>query len=124
MKYLLNLILLSSLIYLISSCYNDNEYDLYPFPSANCDSLNVSYSKTIAPIMSDNCNSCHSSILANGNVITDNYKDLDSVARSGQLWKAVNWEPGVVPMPNGGSKLSSCNLAKIKNWINSGSPNN
>jgi hypothetical protein len=118
------ILLVTVMISLLSSCYNDNEYDLYPYPTTPCDSTNVSYSKTIAPIMSDNCNVCHSTTLASAGIITDNYKTLDSIARTGQLWSAVNWEPGFIPMPNGGQKLSSCNLAKIKNWINNGSPNN
>ena len=112
------------MILFISSCYNDNEYDLYPYPTTSCDSTNVSYSKTIAVIMSDHCNVCHSASIANAGIVTDNYTTLDSIARTGLLWRAVNWEPGVVPMPEGGQKLSSCDLAKIRNWINNGSPNN
>jgi hypothetical protein len=115
--------LLSPVIFTFTSCYNDNEVDLYPFQYGPCDSLNVTYTGAIAQIMSANCNVCHSTALANGNVVTDNYASLSSVAASGQLWAAVNWEPGVIPMPNGGSQLSSCDLAKIKNWINSGLPN-
>ena len=59
-----------------------------------------------------------------GNVITDNYPDLSIVAKNGKLWGGVNWEAGYVQMPNGGSKLSPCDLGKIKNWINQGSPDN
>ena len=109
---------------LMSSCYNDNEYDLYPFSATQCDSTNVSYSKTIVPIVSASCNSCHSTARHEGNVITDTYTGLSTVANNGQLWGGVNWEQGYVTMPNGGSKLPACELAKIKNWINQGAPNN
>jgi hypothetical protein len=115
--------LFSLAILLLTSCYNDNEYDLYPF-SGKCDSTNASYTNTIAPIMTSNCNVCHSTAMASGGVITDNYAGLSIVAGNGKLWGGVNWESGYIAMPNGGSKLSDCNLAKIKNWINAGFPNN
>jgi hypothetical protein len=116
-------LLLIIALFIIPGCYNDNEYDLYPF-SAGCDSSNVTYAQTIAPIMEFSCNKCHSTIVASGNVVTDSYEGLSTVAKNGKLWGGVNAEPGFVPMPNEGSKLSSCDLGKIKKWINAGSPNN
>ncbi len=116
--------ILSSLVLLLSSCYNDNEYDLYPFPSAPCDSSNVTYAGTIAPIMSANCNVCHSTALASGGVITDTYTDLSTWAASGSLWAGVSWASGYNPMPKQSSQLSPCDLGKIKKWINQGYPNN
>lgn len=112
------------LLFFFPACYNDNEYDLYPFSAIQCDSSNFTYSQSIAQIMAANCNVCHSTSIASGSVITDNYNDLSIVAKNGKLWGGVNWEAGYVRMPNGGNKLSSCDLTKIKNWINSGYPNN
>ncbi|MCX6280699.1 MAG: cytochrome c [Bacteroidetes bacterium] len=123
-KILKSLVIWSSLMLLFNACYNDNEYDLYPFSGAQCDSTNVSYSKTIVPITSANCNSCHSTSNPSGNVITDTWAGLSKVANNGKLWGGVNWEPGYVTMPNLGVKLSACDLGKIKNWINQGAPNN
>jgi hypothetical protein len=123
-KLIMNILLLTGTAFLAVSCYDDNEYDLYPFKSSACDSLNTTYSATISQIMSDHCNVCHAASIASGGIITDNYQSVHDLAAAGTLWAAVNWESGVVPMPNGGTKLSSCDLAKIKNWINSGSPNN
>jgi len=57
-------------------------------------------------------------------VITDTYEGLSTQANNGNLWGAVNWENGYIPMPQGGGKLPACDLAKIKNWINQGAPNN
>ncbi|MCX6286051.1 MAG: hypothetical protein NTY96_02940 [Bacteroidetes bacterium] len=116
--------ILSSLLLLLSSCYNDNEYDLYPFSGTQCDSTNVSYSKTIVPIVTANCSVCHSTARHDGNVITETWAGLSTVANNGKLWGGVNWEAGYVNMPNGGSKLLPCDLGKIKNWINQGAPNN
>jgi len=111
-------------LFLIPSCYYDNVEDLYPFEAYACDTTNITYSQTIAPIMADNCNVCHSGANPQKNVITDNYPDLSIIAKNGQLWKSVNHDPGFVPMPYQENKLSDCNLSKINIWINSGSPNN
>ncbi|MEI7490881.1 MAG: cytochrome c [Bacteroidota bacterium] len=125
MKKIINgIFILSAFLLLLSSCYNDNEYDLYPFSAAQCDSTNVSYSKTIVPIVVANCNTCHSTSNPSGNVITETWSGLSLVANNGKLWGGVNWEPGFVTMPNLGTKLSACDLGKIKNWINQGAPNN
>ncbi|MCX6241225.1 MAG: hypothetical protein NTX43_05405 [Bacteroidetes bacterium] len=123
-KIIYGIFVMSSLLLLFSSCYNDNEYDLYPFPTTPCDSSNVTYSGTISLIMTANCNVCHSAAVASGGIITDNYNDLSGLATNGMLWGGVNWESGFGPMPKGGSKLSSCDLGKIKKWINLGAPNN
>jgi hypothetical protein len=118
------LLILSSFLFLFPACYNDNEYDLYPFTAVKCDSINSTYSNSIAQIMTDYCNVCHSASNPSGNVITDNYDGLNIVAKNGKLWGGVNWESGYVKMPNNGNQLSSCDLGKIKHWINAGSPNN
>ena len=115
---------LSVLLLLFPSCYNDNEYDLYPFTATPCDSSNVTYSGAIAPIMTAHCNVCHSILNPSGNVITENQIGLSVVALDGRLWGGVNWESGFLPMPNLGTKLSPCDLGKIKKWINLGAPNN
>lgn len=108
----------------VTACYNDNEYDLYPFSSAACDSTNVSYSKTIVPILSGHCYVCHSTAQHNGDIILDTYAGASKEALNGNLWGGVNWETGYIPMPKNLSKLQPCDLAKIKNWINQGAPNN
>lgn len=104
-------------------CYYDKETDLYPFGSL-CDTTNVTYSQTISGIMATNCNTCHNSSLASGNVITDTYAGLSVVALNGKLYGTVNWSPGFNAMPKGGTKLSDCDIAKIRTWINSGAQNN
>jgi hypothetical protein len=123
-KIIKSAFILSSFLLLFMGCYNDNEADLYPFSRTPCDTTNVTYSQTITPIMSATCNVCHSTAMASGGVITDNYTDLSKVAANGKLWGGVNWSSGFNPMPNGGSQLSPCDLGKIKKWINLGYPNN
>ena len=108
-------------IFALSGCYYDKENELYPYTGCG-DTTNVTYSQSIAPIMVANCNICHSAGNPSGGVVTSNYDGLSIVAQNGHLWADVNWEGD--PMPKGGDKLSVCDLAKIKKWVDAGSPNN
>jgi hypothetical protein len=124
MKDLLHAFFLLIFVFTFHSCYWDNEEDLYPSSGSNCDTTQVTYSGTIAPIMSTYCNSCHNTATANGGVITDTWTGLSTVVNNGKLYNAVNWVDGVNNMPQGGQKLSDCNLAKINKWIADGAPDN
>jgi hypothetical protein len=108
---------------LLPGCYYDNVEDLYPQTPA-CDTSNVTYSETIAPIMNNHCNSCHPTGGGAGGIVTDNWNDLSAAAANGVLWGAVNHEQGYEPMPLNAPKLGDCNLKKIKTWIDTGAPNN
>jgi hypothetical protein len=110
---------------MLSGCYYDKENELYPYTDCG-DTVNITYSQSIAPIMVANCNVCHSKAVASGGVVTDNYADLSVVAKNGALWTGVNWEgPAQTHMPQGSTdKLPQCDLTKIKKWIDAESPNN
>lgn len=105
-----------------TSCYYDNEEDLYP-QAPDCDTINVTYASVIAPIMSASCNSCHNESFANGGVKTDNYDDLKIIADDGRLWGSVNHESGYSPMPKDRPKLNDCDLTKIGIWLDNGALN-
>ena len=122
MKNLIRLLILSIFFsFTLSGCYYDKENVIYPA----CDVSNVTYSSTIAPIMKNNCNGCHYVGSTTGNdIVTDNYTDLSVMATpDGLLWNAVNGI-GVSLMPKNSSKLSDCDVSKIKKWIDDGAPNN
>jgi hypothetical protein len=109
---------------MLQSCYYDNEVYLYgPGGGSACDTTNVTYSGTIAPLMASNCNSCHSASTGNG-VNTSDYTNLKLIVTNGKLVKSVNWTAGAIQMPLGGQKLPSCTLAKINKWVNNGALNN
>jgi len=111
------------IILFTSSCYYDNEDDLYPFDSStSCDTLNMTYSSNIKPIIDNNCVSCHQTSNPSGGVLLDSYEQVVIHVDNGRLIGAVNHDPGFSPMPQGGNKLSDCNLNKIRAWINDGSP--
>ncbi len=109
--------------FFLTGCYYDKENELYP-TAENCDTTGVmTYSGQIAPIMTGNCNVCHSGANPSGGVVTSTYDGLKVVALDGRLSAAVNWT-GPVQMPQGTDKLSACNLAKINKWVVAGAPNN
>lgn len=101
------------LLLILPGCKNYNAVDLYP----PCDTVNVTYSGDIQPIIFANCLPCHSVANKFGGVILAVLDSARIPARNGLLLKAVTHDPGVIPMPKGGGKLSDCDIAKIRRWI-------
>lgn len=123
LKYFLPAVLLSILIGGLQSCYYDNEEALYPI-AVECDTLIVTYSATIAPIMNAFCNECHGGSTPNAGYNTDTYIGLKYIADNGKLFGVTHHEPGFQQMPKDRPQLSSCNLDKIRIWINEGALDN
>jgi len=125
MKKILVPSLIVTVIFL-NGCYYDTESLLYPTAAANCDTTNITYSVTIRNILqNNNCFNCHSGTAASGgNVVLDNYANSKQYAQNGRLYGSINHDAGYVPMPQGGNKLTTCDLKKVKIWIDSGTPNN
>jgi uncharacterized membrane protein len=92
--------------------------------SNNCDTLTVSFSAHIQPIMQNNCTGCHSGNQPQGGVSLTSYTTIASVAVSGRLLGSVMHSPGYAAMPQGAAKLDNCKITQIKKWINDGTPNN
>lgn len=105
----------------ISGCYYDNEEDLY-LGSSTCDTTNVTYSASVAPVFAGYCNSCHSGSAPSGGIKTDSYNSV--VSNITRINGAINHQSGFLPMPNNGGQLSSCDLTKIDIWIKHGMPEN
>ena len=112
------------LLFIFSACSDDNEEDLQPQQSQQCDTSAVTYSGTVAPILAANCYSCHRASIAEGGVILDNYAGVKEKASTGHLIGAITHAPGFSPMPQGGPKLSTCDIEKIKKWVDAGALNN
>ncbi len=109
---------------LVSSCYRDVEEVLYP-STGNCETSGVTYANTVAPLLQSNgCVGCHNGPAPSGNISLDNFNGVKAVALNGKLYGAINHSGGFSPMPQGGPKMSACNISKIKAWIDSGSVNN
>ena len=87
-----------------------------------CDSINVSYSGTIAPMLKLYCSGCHNSTTSSAGIILDNYTSAVANANNGQIIGAVTAKKGFVPMPQSGNALSACKIAEIRRWIVLGTP--
>lgn len=118
------LIILSTTIVLLSSCYYDKEEDIFP-STGNCDVSAVTYANTVLPLLQNSgCLGCHSGSAPSGNISLSGYNNVKVVAQNGKLFGVINHSPGFSPMPQGGSKMSSCSINRIKAWIDAGAVNN
>lgn len=123
----MKIICLAAIIaFLLTGCYYDKAELTYPSNgTATCDTTAVKYSVDILSIMSINCYACHSGTASSGGGIAlDTYAGLKAYANNGQLLNSVLQNGTVPAMPLGGSMLSTCDINKIRAWINNGTPNN
>lgn len=92
--------------------------------SGICDTSNVTWSATIRPIIQAKCQGCHQGGAPGGGVDLSNYAGVSGAAFDGSLVGSVDHLPGWSAMPKNSPKLSDCDIAKIKIWVNAGAPNN
>lgn len=118
------IVVCAALAFFVSSCYYDSEEVLYPAFGKACDTTNVTYAKSIAPILSDNCVSCHGSTFkaTGGGVRLDNYDDVKSNLEN--VIGAINHSDVNSPMPKNSAKLSDCKLKQFDIWNKAGALNN
>jgi hypothetical protein len=99
-----------------------------------CDTLHVTYSKSVKPIFINNCYSCHSTAVtsASSGFDMENFASLKdyltlTYANDGiygsKFSHAINQQGYLLYMPPT-YKLTSCELAIIGKWINAGAPEN
>jgi mono/diheme cytochrome c family protein len=106
----------------ISCAYNVEE-ELYP--PVVCDTLNVTYSGTILPIIQQNCYDCHSDANVSISLIPlEGYAFISVKAHDGQLIMAIRHTGEVTPMPKDRPSLSECDIQKIEKWVADGAPDN
>lgn len=121
------IILLLTFTATLSACYYDSVEALYPQISTTCDLTNVTFATTVKPILQASCLSCHSNAKAagsGGGIKLENYSDVVITAGNGQLMGAINHANGYVAMPQGGGKLTDCEISKLQKWIDNGKLNN
>jgi hypothetical protein len=112
---------------LLSSCYYDKEDLLYGNTNNGpcTDSTGtVSYSQKVVPMLRQYCYSCHSGSFPSGNQLMGTYASDKAMAQNGKLYGTINHSPNYKPMPEGMAKMSNCQIATIKKWIDGGVPNN
>lgn len=93
---------------------------------ALCDTTTFNYSSNIKPILNTFCNGCHSGTNPQGDIDLSTYTLLKEYIDNNQesFVGSIEHTAGYAAMPKAATKLTNCNIIKIKKWINSGSPNN
>ncbi len=107
----------------IQGCYYDNKDILNP-GGIKCDTSIITFSGSIKPILTGYCIGCHSGPNAPSAVTLDTYTGVVTQASNGNLLSTITHSPGHSPMPKNQDKLSECDIAKIRNWVVAGAPNN
>ncbi|HEX8427757.1 hypothetical protein [Hymenobacter sp.] len=111
---------------LLTACASENGEDQTPDapPAPTCNTANVTYALTVAPLLQKNCTSCHNSNFAGGRINLSTYDQVRTVALSGRLMGSVDHEAGYSPMPKGGTKLDDCDISQLRKWVTDGAVNN
>lgn len=125
-KNIIQLLPIFGIVLLINSCYYDKAELLYPAGlKASCDtSIVISYAQKVVPILQSQCYPCHTATGGSGGINMSNYANDKVIGLNGKLFGSVSHATGYFAMPQGGNMLSSCDLAYIKKWIDSGCLNN
>jgi hypothetical protein len=77
---------------------------------------------SINPIIQAWCIGCHGGSKPASGLSLETYEEVVACASSNRLMGSIRQESGFAPMPNGGGKLSSCEIALFQKWINIGTP--
>ena len=115
--------LIAASVMVAAGCYYDSEEALYPAVNTVCDTVNVTFSKNIQPILRASCLSCHSNANAptfGDNVRLESYTDV--VAAYPRIRLAITHQQGAVPMPKDSAPLSDCQVTQFEIWNAGGSP--
>lgn len=105
---------------LFCACSKDNTGEVV---NPGCVTTNVTYSGTVAGIISNNCLGCHGAT-PSAPFSLHTYALVKAKVDEGRLFGAINHSPGFSAMPKNGTKLSDCDINKIKAWIDAGAANN
>lgn len=103
---------------LTSSC---KKKDTTPTTTASC-SATISYATDIAPMMTQNCTSCHNSSNSSGGYNLTTHGNVSNDA--GIILSSMRHSGGVTPMPEGSAQMSSTIVDKFDCWIQQGKANN
>ncbi|HEV7332148.1 MAG TPA: hypothetical protein VGN63_14020 [Flavisolibacter sp.] len=92
-----------------------------------CTTTNVTYTSGVSAIISANgCLGCHGATPTAPFALQtyDQVKAKASETRNGNsvLYGAVAHLSGFAHMPQGGNKISTCDISKIKAWVDAGMP--
>jgi hypothetical protein len=92
--------------------------------AGGCDTVNVTFSGTVWPVIANNCRGCHSGNNPQGGVSLTNYSEVKLIADDGRLASVIAHEAGFTPMPFNQPQLGECQISQILKWIGDGAPDN
>lgn len=107
---------------MLSSCYYDNEEELYEYynQSNPCDTTAVSFADDIMPMIQGNCiTGCHVAG-GTGSGIFENYAEVKAKVDNGSMNNRVVVQRNMPPS----GVLTECQILQMQAWILNGAPNN
>lgn len=107
---------------MVSACEYNNAEDLYPVQM--CDTVSVTYSATIAPIIMQNCFDCHGGNAEISGIPLEGYANLKNMVDAQRLVGAIRHQSGFSFMPKDRPALPECEILKIEKWVAAGAPDN
>ena len=108
---------------MLPSCYYDKEEELYPSIGTVCDTTDVTFTRTIAPILASFCYGCHSNPNApsfGNNIKLENYGDVISILP--RVVGSVLHQGDYSPMPKNSGALTICAQNQFAIWQRRGAP--
>ena len=92
--------------------------------SGGCDTLDITYSQQIFPLIQNKCLGCHSGNNPGGGLNFSAHAGIQGPALDGSLLGALRHDPGYTAMPLNGNRLSDCDIQLFEIWIAEGAPEN
>ncbi len=126
MKTILSILAVAICAVSLTSCYYDKEELLYGSGNTPCTDTAgvVSYAQKVVPMFQQYCYSCHAGNFPSGNIVMGTYATDKAIGQNGKLYGSINHTSGFSAMPQGMPKMSNCQIAVVKKWIDTGMPNN
>lgn len=108
---------------LFTFCKHSPNSDLIvaPPPPPDCDTVNVTYTGTIQPILLQNCYTCHAGSPSSSGIYMETIDQVKHEVNAGHLMSRIRQDSMdfYPPMPRPPhTKLSSCQIAQFQKWIN------
>ena len=119
MQARLTMLCLALTIGLFGCTYDDLETLGNP---VDCDTFDTTYGQDILPLVTENCQGCHSGGTPAAGIAFEEHADIALFAEA--MLGRMELEPGDgLLMPPSG-KLDSCSIARFTTWIDAGKPDN
>lgn len=93
-------------------------------PDLICDTVEVTFSGDIFPMMDSYCSGCHTGSVVNADVHLGTYNEIKFQASTGAIIGTISNADGYAVMPSNTSGLTDCQIRMVEIWIEDGTPDN